>query len=58
MCLVGIWPFDKHLIYEHISSKKSNVQLVRTLLRLGGGGDCAAVQEREQHLQVPQVSRR
>ena len=37
---------------------KSNVQLARTLLRLGGGGDCAAVQEREQHLQVPQVSRR
>ena len=21
MCLVGIWPFDKHIIYEHISSK-------------------------------------
>ena len=31
---------------------------LRALLRVGGGGDCAPLQEREQHLQVPKVSRR
>ena len=39
-----------------LKNLKDNVVLLRALLCLGGGGDSSTLQEREQHLQVSEMS--
>ena len=61
-CLCSCYPTKKlhstELLLMSVVSLLSLCAALRALLRVGGGGDCAPLQEREQHLQVPKVSRR